>query len=155
MRAVIQRVSHASVRVGDELVGNIGPGMLVFLGAGTSDTEAVATRLAGRVAGLRIFPDDAGRMNRTLGQRQGGALVISQFTLYADSSHGHRPSFLGAAGPDLAVPLCDAFIAALRATGSTVMTGRFGAHMTVDAANDGPVTIVLSSGEEPWHSDAG
>ena len=152
---MVQRVSRASVVVADEVVGNIGPGLLILLGVGRRDTEAVATRLATRVAGLRIFGDDAGRMNHNLEQHGGAALVVSQFTLYADASHGHRPSFLGAAPAELAVPLCDSFIAALRATGATVASGRFGAHMVIDSLQDGPVTLVLSSGEGPWAGDAG
>lgn len=155
MRAVVQRVSRGSVRVGDEIVGNIGSGLAVFLGVGRDDTVATAERLAVRIAGLRIFADEQGRMNRNLIQAGGGALVVSQFTLYADASHGHRPSFLGAARPELAVPLCDAFAEALRGTGASVAVGRFGARMVVDLLNDGPVTIVLSSGEAGWPSDAG
>ncbi|GAC1340184.1 MAG: D-aminoacyl-tRNA deacylase [Candidatus Dormibacteria bacterium] len=155
MRAVVQRVRRGSVRVDDEIVGNIGAGLALFVGVGEGDTVATAGRLAARVTGLRIFADDRGRMNRNLLQHGGSALVISQFTLYADASRGHRPSFLGAARPELAVPLCDAFAGSLRAAGVSVAEGRFGAHMEVELVNDGPVTIVLSSGEPDWPSDAG
>ena len=155
MRAVIQRVSRASVRIDDEIVGSIGTGILVLLGAGSGDSVATASRLATRVAELRIFPDERGRMNRNLTQAGGGVLVVSQFTLYADASHGHRPSFLDAARPELAVPLCATFIETLRAAGLRVAEGRFGASMAVELVNDGPVTIVVSSGEPGWPSDAG
>ena len=155
MRAVVQRVTEAEVRVGDELVGAIGPGFLVLLGCGPSDTESTARHLAGRVATLRILPDDEGRMNRDLASGGGAVLVVSQFTLYADTSRGHRPSFIGAGPPALAERLCEEFCASLRAQGLLVATGRFAAHMRVRLENDGPVTLVLSSGEPPWPADAG
>lgn len=155
MRAVIQRVSRASVHVDDDIVGNIGTGLVVFLGVGHDALALTAQRLAARVVALRIFPDQQGRMNRSLIQHGGEALVISQFTLYADASRGHRPSFLGAARPEHALPVCDAFVEALRRAGVGVATGRFGAHMRVDQSNDGPVTIVLSSAEPGWLTDAG
>ena len=155
MRAVVQRVTHAQVAVGDEVVGGIGAGLCVFLGAGPDDDEPVARRLADRVATLRIHADDAGRMNRDLSAVGGEVLVVSQFTLYADTSRGHRPSFLGAGPPELGRRLCDAFCAALRERGFHVAEGVFGAHMRVALENDGPVTIVLSGGEPPWNADAG
>jgi len=115
----------------------------------------IAQRLAGRVATLRIFPDAAGRMNLDLAQSAGAVLVVSQFTLHADTSRGHRPSFVRAAAPGQAERLCDAFVAALRDRDLQVATGRFGAHMDVELVNDGPVTLVLSSGEDAWPADAG
>jgi D-tyrosyl-tRNA(Tyr) deacylase len=155
VRAVVQRVTGAEVRVGDEVVGAIGPGFCVLLGCGPDDTEATARHLAGRVATLRVLADEAGRMNRDLASTGGGVLVVSQFTLYADTSRGHRPSFIGAGPPELAERLCDAFSEELRQRGLGVATGRFAAHMRVRLENDGPVTLVLSSGEPPWPADAG
>lgn len=155
MRAVVQRVGRATVRAGGETVGSIGPGLCVLLSVAPSDDEAVAGHLAGRVATLRIFPDDAGRMNLDLGAAGGSVLVVSQFTLHADTSRGHRPSFIRAGPPDLAQRLCDAFSEALRSRGHPVETGRFGAHTEVDLCNDGPVTLVLTAGEGPWPADAG
>jgi D-aminoacyl-tRNA deacylase len=155
VRAIVQRVTHAQVRVGDDVVGRIGPGLCVLLGAGPDDDEATAHHLAERVATLRIHADEAGKMNRDLAAVGGEVLVVSQFTLYADTSRGHRPSFIGAGPPELGQRLCDAFCAALRERGCTVAEGVFGAHMRVALENDGPVTIVLSSGEEPWAADAG
>jgi D-aminoacyl-tRNA deacylase len=155
MRAVVQRTSRAAVHVAGAVIGEIGTGLLVLLGVGPDDDDAIARRLAGRVAALRIFPDAAGRMNLDLAQSGGAVLVISQFTLYADSSKGHRPSLIRAAPPDQAERLCDAFVAALRARDLRVATGQFGAHMDVELVNDGPVTLVLSSGEDAWNADAG
>jgi D-tyrosyl-tRNA(Tyr) deacylase len=155
VRAVVQRVTHAQVSVDGEVIAAVGPGLCVLLGVGPGDDEATARRLADRVATLRIHADEAGRMNRDLLATGGAALVISQFTLYADSSRGHRPSFIGAGPPQLAERLCDAFCEALRDKGIEVATGRFAAHMRVALENDGPVTIVLSSGEDPWAADAG
>ncbi len=151
----MQRTAAASVSVEGTVVGAIRNGLTVFLGVGPDDSEAVATRLATRVATLRIFPDEAGRMNLDLSHSGGDVLVVSQFTLFADTSRGHRPSFLRAAPPELAERLCDVFVDALRAGGLTVTTGRFGAHMHVELVNDGPVTLVLSCGEGPWEADAG
>jgi D-tyrosyl-tRNA(Tyr) deacylase len=148
-------VTFAEVRVGGEVVGVIGPGVCVLLGCGPSDTEATARHLAGRVGTLRILADEAGRMNRDLGSTGGELLVVSQFTLHADTSRGHRPSFIGAGPPELAERLCEEFCAGLRALGLRVATGRFAAHMRVRLENDGPVTLVLSSGEPPWPADAG
>jgi D-tyrosyl-tRNA(Tyr) deacylase len=155
MRAVVQRTSRAAVAVAGSVVGQIGAGLLVLLGVGPDDTDAVAEKLAGRVAALRIFPDSAGRMNLDLAQSGGAVLVVSQFTLFADSSRGHRPSFAGAAERTLAERLCQVFVASLQGRGLDVAAGEFGAHMDVELVNDGPVTVVLSSGEEAWNTDAG
>jgi D-tyrosyl-tRNA(Tyr) deacylase len=152
---VVQRTSRAAVRVDDDVVGSIRTGLVVFLGVGPDDDDGVAQHLAARVATLRVFADAAGRMNLDVSQAGGELLVISQFTLYADATRGHRPSFLGAADPEQAARLCDVFLDALRGRGLLVGTGRFGAHMEVEVVNDGPVTIVLSSGEAGWDSDAG
>ncbi len=145
MRAIIQRVSTASVEVEGQIVGRIGPGVLVLLGAGQGDTEAEARLLAEKTAHLRIFADEAGKFNRSLLDTGGSALVISQFTLYADTRKGRRPSFTGAAPPDEAEPLVNAYCAALRALGVTVETGVFGAMMRVALVNEGPVTITLDT----------
>jgi D-aminoacyl-tRNA deacylase len=155
VRAVVQRVSRARVDVGAETVGAIERGLCVLLSVGPGDDAAVAQRLAGRISTLRIFPDDEGRMNLDLAASRGAILVVSQFTLHADTSRGHRPSFIRAAAPDLATDLCEAFITALRQLGHHVETGRFGAHMAVDLVNDGPVTLVLTSAEPDWPADAG
>lgn len=151
----MQRVRHARVTVAGEVTGAIELGLCVLLSVGPKDDEAIAGRLARRVATLRVFPDDAGRMNLDVRQAGGAVLVVSQFTLHADTSRGHRPSFIGAAPPDLANRLCEAFAAVLRVLDLHVETGHFGAHMDVELCNDGPVTLVLSSGEEPWQADAG
>jgi len=145
MKAVIQRVSEASVTVGGEVVGAIGRGLLILLGVGPGDTPAAAERLAEKIANLRIFADEAGRFNRSALELGAAALVVSQFTLYADTRRGRRPSFSDAALPDVAAPLVDAFVAALRQQRVEVATGAFGAHMQVALVNDGPVTIVLDS----------
>jgi D-tyrosyl-tRNA(Tyr) deacylase len=145
MRAIIQRVSEASVEVAGQVVGRTGPGLLVLLGVGHGDTEEEARLLADKSAGLRIFGDDDGKFNRSLLDVGGGALVISQFTLYADTRKGRRPGFTDAAHPDLAAPLVEAYAAALRALGVPVEMGVFGAHMRVSLVNDGPVTIILDS----------
>jgi D-tyrosyl-tRNA(Tyr) deacylase len=143
VRAVVQRVSRATVRVGGEVVGACGPGILVLVGAGHDDTPETAVRLAGKLARLRIFPDDAGRFDRSLIDTGGEALVVSQFTLLADTRKGNRPSFTGAAAPEQAEPLVARVVDTLRAEGIGVATGRFGAMMEVELVNDGPVTIVL------------
>ena len=148
-------MSSAKVEVNGAKVGSIGAGVVVFLGIGRSDDSARARHLAARVATLRIHEDVNGRMNLDLAAAGGEALVVSQFTLYADTSRGHRPSFLDAAPPDVAEALYAAFCEALRERDLTVAEGSFGAHMNVTLANDGPVTIVLSSGESPWSADAG
>jgi D-aminoacyl-tRNA deacylase len=145
MRAVVQRVSRAVVRVDDEAVGRIGPGVLVLLGVAAGDAEADAERLAAKVARLRLFPDEAGRFDRSVGDVGGGILVVSQFTLLADTAKGNRPSFTAAAAPAEAEPLYDRFCAELRGLGLPVETGAFGARMEVELVNDGPVTIVLDT----------
>ena len=145
MRAVIQRVSAASVTVEGAVVGQIGRGLLVLLGVGQADAEREAELFAEKIANMRIFPDDAGRFNRSLLDIGGAALVVSQFTLYADTRRGRRPSFTDAAPPELAAPLVELFAAALRRRAIVVANGVFGAHMLVALENDGPVTIVLDS----------
>ena len=145
MRAVIQRVAEASVAVDDQVVGQIGPGLLVLLGVGKGDGPAEALLLAEKIANMRIFRDEAGRFNHSALDVGGAALVISQFTLYADNRRGRRPSFSDAAPPEQAAPLVDTFVAALRERGMLVETGVFGAHMRVALLNDGPVTILLDS----------
>lgn len=155
MRAVVQRVTTAEVRVDGEVVGAIGRGLLVLLGAGTDDTAETARRLAERIATLRVHEDPDGKMNLDLAVVGGEVLVVSQFTLYADTSRGHRPSFIRAARPEQAIPLVDAFCGALRERGLRVAEGRFGAEMAVTLTNDGPLTVVVSSGEPPWEADAG
>ncbi len=155
MRAVVQRVHRAAVRIDGATVGEIGRGFCVLLGAGPDDTDATARRFAERIATLRVHADAAGRMNRDLADVGGAVLVVSQFTLFADTSRGHRPSFIKAGPPEAASRLCDVFVAALRDRGVEVATGRFGAHMDVDLVNDGPVTLVVSSADPGWATDAG
>ena len=145
MRAVVQRVREARVLVGDETVGAVGTGVCVLLGVAAADDEAVAARLAGKVARLRIFANEDGRFDRSLLDTGGGALVVSQFTLIADTDKGNRPSFTDAARPERAEPLYEGFCAALEGEGIEVARGRFGAAMLVEIANDGPVTVVLES----------
>jgi D-aminoacyl-tRNA deacylase len=155
VRAVVQRVSRAKVDVASETVGSIDGGLCVLLSVGPDDDLAVAQRFASRIATLRVFPDADGRMNLDLAASGGAVLVVSQFTLHADTSRGHRPSFIRAAPPDRAAALYEAFVAAMRDLGLHVETGRFGAHMDVDLVNDGPVTLVLTSAEPDWPADAG
>ena len=143
MRAVVQRVSEASVAVDGQLVSAIGPGLLVLLGVGKEDAEADADYLADKVVNLRIFEDGNGKMNRSLGEAGGEALVVSQFTLYADVRKGRRPSWTDAAPPDAAEPAVEAFARAMEAAGVRVGRGVFGAQMRVELVNDGPVTILL------------
>jgi D-tyrosyl-tRNA(Tyr) deacylase len=145
MRAVIQRVSRAAVRVDGAVVGEIGAGLLVLLGVADGDGEAEAERLAAKVARLRIFADDLGRFDRSVLDVGGGVLVVSQFTLLADTAKGNRPSFTAAAQPAEAERLYELFSAALRELGLTVEQGVFGAMMDVELVNDGPVTIVLDT----------
>jgi D-tyrosyl-tRNA(Tyr) deacylase len=147
VRAVLQRVSEASVRVDGAVVGAIGPGLLVLLGAAAADSPAVADALAEKVATLRIFPNEAGKFDRSLLEVGGEALVVSQFTLLADTRRGRRPSFIAAARPEVAAPLVERFADALRARGIRTATGVFGAMMQVALVNEGPVTIVLDSEE--------
>jgi D-aminoacyl-tRNA deacylase len=145
MRAVVQRVSRAEVSVGGKSLGRIGPGFAVLLGVARDDTEADAEFIADRILGLRVFADEAGKMNLALDAMGGELLVISQFTLLADTSGGRRPSFIKAAPPELARPLYERFISLVRARGVKVETGEFGAHMELALVNDGPVTIILDS----------
>jgi D-tyrosyl-tRNA(Tyr) deacylase len=143
LRAVVQRVSEARVTVNGERVGEIGRGLVVLLGIARDDTDAEAERLAGKVARLRIFEDEAGKFDRSLLDVGGDALVVSQFTLIADTRKGNRPSFSDAARPDKAQPVYESFCDALAGLDVMVARGVFGARMTVALANDGPVTIVL------------
>ncbi len=152
MRALVQRVVRASVTSravgadpsGDRpIVGSIGPGLCVLVGVTHSDTAALADRLADKIAGLRIFDDAAGVMNRSVADVGGGVLVVSQFTLYGNTAKGRRPSWIEAAPPDQAEPLVDAVVDGLRARGLTVETGRFRTDMQVALVNDGPVTVML------------
>jgi D-tyrosyl-tRNA(Tyr) deacylase len=146
VRALLQRVTRAEVRVGDEVVGRIGPGLLVLAGIGPSDDDAIVGELARRIVELRIFRDEAGRTNRSLHDIGGEALVVSQFTLWADARRGRRPGFTGAAPPEQAERLYLAFAAALeRLLARPVPTGRFGAEMRVELVNDGPFTIWLDT----------
>jgi D-aminoacyl-tRNA deacylase len=145
MRAVVQRVTSARVLVAGEVVGEIGAGLCVLLGVARTDGEAEVERLAGRVARLRIFENEDGRFDRSLVDVGGAALIVSQFTLLADTAKGNRPSFTDAAPPEQAEPLYERFCAALRELGVEVATGAFGARMAVELVNDGPVTIVLEN----------
>ncbi len=145
MRAVVQRVSEASVRVDGALVSRIGPGLLVLLGVGREDGDADAHDLAEKVANLRILADEEGRMNRSLLDTAGEALVVSQFTLYGDARHGRRPGYTDAAPPEEANRLYEQFVARLRSTGLRVQTGTFRAMMDVALVNQGPVTLLLDS----------
>jgi len=145
VRALLQRVSRAEVRVGDEIVGSIGPGILVFVGVGRADDAPTADALGRRVAELRIFADEDGRTNLSLVEAGGAALVVSQFTLFADTRRGRRPGFTDAAPPSVAIPLYERFCAALEATGVPVARGQFGAEMAVELVNDGPFTIWLDT----------
>lgn len=147
MRVVLQRVSEASVSVDGEVVGAIDRGLMLLVGVAEGDDDATARRVAMKCAEMRIFPDDAGRFDRSLIDIGGAALVVSQFTLLADVRKGRRPNFLEAAHPNVAAPLCDVFAQALRDLGVRVETGRFGAKMDVSLVNDGPVTIVVDSND--------
>lgn len=147
MRALIQRVTHASVRVNGEITGAIDHGLLILLGIGQGDSEIQVRTLVDKIVQLRIFEDDAGKMNRSLLDIHGGALVVSQFTLYADVRKGRRPSFTSAAPPVLAEPLYERFKEALAAYGLNIASGIFGAYMAVELLNDGPVTIWLDTEE--------
>jgi D-tyrosyl-tRNA(Tyr) deacylase len=148
VRAVVSRVAWARVVADGELTGEIGPGLLVLVGVAAGDTEDDAAWLAAKVAGLRVLDDDQGRMNRSLVETGGGALVVSQFTLYGDARKGRRPSYVAAAPPEVAAPLVEAVAKALAGSGIPVATGRFGAAMRVESAGDGPVTILLDSHRE-------
>ncbi len=145
MRLLLQRVTRAEVRVDDAVVGSIGPGLLVFVGIGRGDTPEIVLAMVDKTLGLRIFRDEAGRTNRSLVDVAGELLAVSQFTLYADTRKGRRPSFLDAASPDLGDALYGAYADALAAQGITVARGIFGAEMAVGLVNDGPFTIWLDS----------
>jgi D-tyrosyl-tRNA(Tyr) deacylase len=142
---VVSRVAWARVVVGQEITGEIGPGLLVLVGVGRDDGEAEAAWLADKVAGLRVFEDEQGVPNRNLAEAGGGVLVVSQFTLYGDARRGRRPSYIAAARPEQAAPLVDEVADALAADGLTVARGRFGAVMRVESGGDGPFTILLDS----------
>jgi len=145
MRAVVQRVKRAEVRVGGEVVGRIGAGFVILLGVGKDDTQADGEALAEKIANLRVFDDAEGKMNRSLIEADGQALCVSQFTLYGDCRKGRRPSYDRAAPPDQALPLYESFVQSLRARGIPTETGRFRAMMDVELVNDGPVTLLLDS----------
>ena len=148
MRAVVERVSRAQVTVNGEIAGQIGLGLLVLLGVGRDDTEADAIYLAEKIAGLRVFEDDEGKMNRSVQDVGGSVLAVSQFTLYGDVRRGKRPSFDAAAPPEKARQLYEFFVEQLRAAGLRCETGRFQEMMSVELVNEGPVTILLDSGKE-------
>ena len=143
MRGLVQRVARAAVRVDGDIVGEIGPGLCAFVGVTHTDTPVEARKLAERIWNLRVMDDDDGVMNRSVADTTGAVLVVSQFTLYGDTSRGRRPSWLAAARPEQAEPLVDAVVAELRTLGAEVATGRFRTEMAVELVNDGPVTIWL------------
>jgi D-tyrosyl-tRNA(Tyr) deacylase len=145
VRGLVQRVSEASVSVAGETVGRIATGLCVLVGVSVDDDLAAADRLAAKIWQLRVFPDEGGSMNRSAAELGLAVLVVSQFTLYADTSRGRRPSFVGAAAPEHARPLVERVVARLEAAGAEVATGRFGAMMQVRLVNDGPVTIMLET----------
>ena len=147
MRACIQRVSEARVAVDGEVVGQIGRGLVVLLGVGTEDGDAEVDWLAEKLVGLRIFEDDESKMNRSIAEMGGAMLVVSQFTLYGDARKGRRPSFTGAAPPEQAERLYQAFVARVRSRGIEVATGRFREHMLVSLVNDGPVTLWIDTAD--------
>ena len=143
MRVLLQRVSRAEVRIAGQVRGQIGPGFLLLVGFTHSDGDEAVAWMAEKVTGLRLFPDDEGKMNRGLDDIGGALLVVSQFTLYGDARKGRRPSFVDAARPETAIPLYERFVELLRASGLRVETGEFGAMMDVELVNDGPVTLWL------------
>ena len=143
MRVLLQRVARAEVRVGDRVTGSIGRGFVLLVGFTHSDSAAQIDWMAEKIVGLRVFPDDEDKMNRSLADVGGALLVVSQFTLYGDAVKGRRPSFIDAARPEQAVPLYEQFVAALRSRGVRTETGEFGASMQVELVNDGPVTLWL------------
>jgi D-tyrosyl-tRNA(Tyr) deacylase len=145
MRAVVTRVQHASVTIGGEVRGVIGQGFLILLGVTHEDTEAQVRKLADKICSLRVFEDDAGKLNRGLDEVRGELLIVSQFTLYGSCRHGRRPDFLAAARPEIAVPLYEKFIALCREKGFSTQTGVFGADMQVESLNDGPLTLILDT----------
>lgn len=151
MRAVVQRVSEAEVKVDDEREGSIGMGLLILLGVEHEDTEEDVEWLTRKLSSLRIFPDEENKMNRSLLDIQGEAMVVSQFTLHGNARKGTRPSFVRAAGPDHAVPLYEDFVAKLgEELGQTVATGEFGAEMKVSLCNDGPVTLIFDTKQKKF-----
>jgi D-tyrosyl-tRNA(Tyr) deacylase len=143
MRILLQRVTRARVSVGDKVIAEIGPGLMLLVGVGPTDEEEQARYLTNKIANLRIFEDQDGKMNRSLLEVGGSALVVSQFTLFADTRKGRRPSFTDSAPPSIAEPIVERFAALLEELGIPTQTGDFGAHMLVEIANDGPVTILL------------
>ena len=147
MRAVLTRVNSASVTIDGEVVGKIGRGFLILLGVGPNDTEKECKYLAEKCIGLRIFEDENGKMNKGLTDVGGEIMLVSNFTLYADCSHGKRPSFINAARPEQAIPLYEKFKDVLRENGVSFVTGEFGADMQIDHVNDGPVTIIMDTDE--------
>jgi D-tyrosyl-tRNA(Tyr) deacylase len=147
MRAVVQRVSEASVAIDRQVVGEINQGFMILLGIHEEDTLKDVEYLVGKIAKLRVFEDEAGKMNRNIAAVSGSVLSISQFTLYAETKKGNRPSFIKAAKPDIAIPLYEAFNQGLQSEGISVATGEFGADMKVSLINDGPVTIILDTRE--------
>ena len=147
MRAVVTRVSSASVTIDGAVRGKIGPGFLILLGVGPDDTEQHARKLAEKILGLRIFEDEAGKINRDLSDVGGSVLVISQFTLYADCRKGRRPNFMGAAGPELGSAMYEKFLEICAELGYPPQHGEFGAYMQVASVNDGPVTLILDTDE--------
>ena len=148
MKALVQRVTEGSVTIGDEMVGKIGRGLVVLVGIASNDTEKDAQYLADKTVNLRIFPDDTGKFYLSVLDIKGELLIISQFTLLADTKKGRRPSFTDAAPPDLAEKLFDYFVAQVRNSGLGVQTGRFQQYMQVEIHNDGPVTVMLDSREK-------
>jgi D-tyrosyl-tRNA(Tyr) deacylase len=147
MRVVLQRVSHGRVSVEGRVLAEIGPGMVILLGIGPGDGEEQARQMVDKIVHLRIYEDEQGKMNRSLLDTGGEAIVVSQFTLYADTRKGRRPSFTDAAQPEIAHPLVKYFASLMSARGAPTQTGEFGAHMLVEIANDGPVTFVLEIGD--------
>jgi D-tyrosyl-tRNA(Tyr) deacylase len=145
MRALLQRISHGSVRVNDEIIAESGPGLMILLGVGHADGEEQARSMAEKIANLRIFEDQDGKTNLSILDVKGAAIVVSQFTLYADTRKGRRPSFINAALPEIASPLVDRFVKYLSDRGVPTQKGIFGAHMLVEIHNDGPVTIWLEN----------
>jgi D-aminoacyl-tRNA deacylase len=143
MRVLLQRVARAEVRVGERVIGNIGRGYVLLVGFTHSDTTTQLDWMVDKVAGLRVFPDDDDKMNRSLADVAGSILIVSQFTLYGDAAKGRRPSFVDAARPEHAIPLYESFVAAFRTRGIATQTGEFGAAMQVHLVNDGPVTLWL------------
>ncbi len=152
MRAVVTRVKSASVTIDGKMQGEIGQGFLILLGVAPDDTPAICEKLADKILALRVFEDDSGKMNRSISDAHGSVLVVSQFTLFADTSHGRRPSFFGAAAPEKANALYEQFLRECEARGFPPQHGIFGADMQVTSQNDGPVTLILDTKE--WTSNA-